>query len=92
LESVAKRARKTMVITEVYNSSLGEQAACAFLPHRGVDVVDTWWHFTPQFFISALGLLGFTEARVNFHTQTQPSVSGRAVELFTVVCERPDHA
>jgi hypothetical protein len=92
LESVAKRTRKTLVVTEVYNASLGEQAACAFLPHRGMDVVDTWWHFTPQFFVSALGLLGFTEARVNFHTQPQPSVGGRAVELFTVVCERPDHA
>jgi hypothetical protein len=92
LESVATHTRKTVVVTEVYNASLGEQAACAFLPHRGVDSVDTWWHFTPQFFVSALGLLGFTEARVSFHQQPQPSVGGRIVELFTVVCERPDHA
>ena len=89
LESVAARTRKTIIVTEVYNASLGEQAACAFLPHRGVDQVDTWWHFTPQFFVSALGLLGFTEARVIFHTQRQPSVEGRIVELFTVVCEKP---
>lgn len=92
LESVATRTRKTIIVTEVYNASLGEQAACAFLPHRGVDQVDTWWHFTPQFFISALGLLGFTEARVIFHTQPQPAVGGRSVDLFTVVCERPGHA
>jgi hypothetical protein len=92
LESVAARTRKTIIVTEVYNASLGEQAACAFLPHRGVDHVDTWWHFTPQFFVSALGLLGFTEARVIFHTQPQPAVGGRSVELFTVVCEKPDHA
>jgi hypothetical protein len=92
LESVAAHTRQTVIVTEVYNASLGEQAACAFLPHRGVDQVDTWWHFSPQFFISALGLLGFTESRVNFHTQPQPSEGSRAVELFTVVCERPDHA
>ena len=92
LESVAARTRKTIIVTEVYNASLGEQAACAFLPHRGVDQVHTWWHFTPQFFVSALGLLGFTEARVVFHTQPQPAAGGRSVELFTVVCEKPDHA
>ncbi len=89
LESVALRTRKTVVVTEVYNASLGEQAACAFLPHRGVEQVHTWWHFTPQFFISALGLLGFTEARVIFHSQPQPAEGGREVVLFTVVCERP---
>ena len=88
LENVAMRTRKTVVVTEVYNASIGEQAACAFLPHRGVDVVDTWWHFSPQFFVSALGLMGFTEARVTFHSQPQPSVGGRSVELFTVVCEK----
>lgn len=92
LESVAARTRKTIIVTEIYNASLGPQAICALLPHRGVDQVDTWWHFTPQFFVSSLGLLGFTEARVTFHTQPQPSVGGRSVELFTVVCEKPDHA
>ncbi len=92
LESVAARTRKTVIVTEVYNASLGEQAACAFLPHRGVDQVHTWWHFTPQFFVSALGLLGFTEARVVFHTQPQPAEGGRSVELYTVVCEKPGHA
>lgn len=92
LESVATRTRNTVVVTEVYNASLGEQAACAFLPHRGVNQVDTWWHFSPQFFISALGLLGFTEARVYFHSQKQPAAGNRDVELFTVVCERPASA
>ena len=91
LESVAGRTRRTVIVTEVYNASIGEQAACAFLPHRGVDQVHTWWHFSPQFFISALGLLGFTEARVLFHTQPQPATGGHPVELFTVVGERPAH-
>ena len=92
LQSVASRTRKTVVVTEVYNASLGEQAVCAFLPHTGVDQVDTWWHFSPQFFVSALGLMGFAKAQVVFHSQPQPSVGGRTVELYTVVCERPDHA
>lgn len=88
LESVAKRVRNTMIVTEVWNPSLGDGPQCMLLPHQGHKQLHTWWHFTPQFFISALGILGFTEARVTFHTQQQPT-ENRQVQLFTVVCERP---
>ena len=58
------------------------------LPNTLEPQVHTWWQFTPQFFISALSLFGFTRVRVLFHEQLQPS-ENRKVPLFTVVCERP---
>lgn len=88
LESVARRTERTMIITEVWNPTLGDGPVCMLLPHQGLKQVHTWWHFTPQFFISALGILGFGNPRVTIHTQGQPS-EGREVMLFTVVCERP---
>ncbi len=88
LESVAKRTKHAMVITEIWNPTLGDGPVCMLLPHQGMRQVHTWWHFTPQFFISALGILGFTKPRVGIHTQLQPA-ENREVKLFTVVCERP---
>ncbi len=90
LESVAMRTNKTIIVTEECKPHLGQLSVCEFVPRSGYSIVDTWWHFTPQFFISALGILGFTEARISFHRQPQPSEGGRFVDLFTVVCERPN--
>lgn len=88
LESVAKRTEHAMVVTEIWNPTLGNGPVCMLLPHQGMRQVHTWWHFTPQFFISALGILGFTKPSVSIHTQQQPA-ENREVKLFTVVCERP---
>ena len=55
---------------------------------RGVQQVDTWWLFTPQFFVSALGVMGFTECTVSIHKQRQPA-ENREVAMFTVVARRP---
>jgi glycosyltransferase involved in cell wall biosynthesis len=88
LQSVAARTRHTIIITELHNPAMGEEALCLWLPHTGVEQVHTWWNFTPQFFISALGLLGFTQFRVTYHSEKQPA-ENRDVPLFTVVGERP---
>ena len=88
LQSVADRVRHTMVITEMHDPTLGDEPLAKLLPHRGVDQIDTWWQFTPQFFTSALGLLGFTHCRVTYHRQLQPAYD-RDVPFFTVVAERP---
>lgn len=91
LESVARRTRQTVIVTELWNPHLPELPLCMLLPHQDAQQVHTWWQFTPQFFISALGLLGFTQSRILFHQQKQPS-ENRMVPLFTVVCERPETA
>lgn len=87
IENTARRVKNTMVITEIWNPTLGEGPVCMLAPHQGAKQLHTWWHFTPQFFISALGILGFAKAQVSFHTQRQPA-ENREVSLFTVVCER----
>ncbi len=88
LQSVAARTRHTLVITELYDPSMGETPVCMLLPHTGAAQVHTWWQFTPQFFISALGVLGFTQCKLSYHTEKQPAAD-REVTLFTVVGERP---
>jgi hypothetical protein len=75
-------------VTDAYDASLGPRPLVELKPHRDVPQVDTWWQFTPQYMVSALGLLGFTEARVSLHEQRQPGLD-RMVPLFTVVAERP---
>lgn len=88
LQSVAERVRHTMVVTEAYDPALGDAPACWLLPHTGVPQVHTWWQFTPQFFVSALGVMGFTECTVSIHKQRQPA-ENREVAMFTVVARRP---
>lgn len=88
LESVAARTTRSIIITEVHEPTLGERPVSMLVPHDTIKQVDTWWLFTPQFFISTLSLFGFTESRVTYHKQKQPAEQ-REVDLFTVVCERP---
>lgn len=88
LQSVAARVRQTVVVTELHHRAMGDLPLCQFLPHLKAQQVHTWWYFSPQFFVSALGLLGFTNARVHFHRQKQP-IENREVEMYTVVCDRP---
>lgn len=88
LQSVASRTQQAMVVTELHNPSMGDAPLCMLMPHVGVAQVDTWWQFTPQFFVSVLGLLGFTECKVIYHTQKQPA-EDREVSMFTVVGQRP---
>lgn len=88
LQSVADRVRHTMVVTEAYDPAQGDAPLCRLLPHDSIRQVNTWWQFTPQFFVHALSVLGFTDCHVSFHTQKQPAAN-REVAMFTVVARRP---
>ncbi len=89
LQSVASRTRKTMIVTEVYDPTLGHLPLQQLRPRPGVEEqVDTWWTFTPQYFVSALALLGFTQAQVSYHRLSYPAEK-RELPMFTVICERP---
>jgi SAM-dependent methyltransferase len=46
---------------------------------------DTWWRLNPEVITTFLGVLGFEQARVTYHTQV---FQGRRLPLFTVVGER----
>lgn len=89
LESAARHVRSTIIVTEEYHPTLGPEPLCRFHPNPAVQQVDTWWQFTPQYFVSALGVLGFTVPRVVLHTQRHPSSGREEVPMFTVVCEKP---
>src|SRR5262249_7054360 len=45
----------------------------------------TWWVLTPELVQALLGLLGFEDTQVTYHTQ---AYRGRPVKLFTVVGQR----
>lgn len=89
LQSVAERTRETVIVTEVHDPTLGHLPLSQLRPRVGVEEqVDTWWTFTPQFFVSALALLGFTQAQVSYHRLSYPAEQ-RELPMFTVVAERP---
>jgi hypothetical protein len=60
------------------------QSGCEFNP-SGREWWDTWWRFSPKFFVDVLRSMGFPSSRVSFHTQTH---LGQPADLFTVVATR----
>jgi O-methyltransferase len=86
LESVAARVRTTMVVTDLYDESLGDRPLMHLIPTPEVKEVDTWWSFTPRFFTRSLELLGFPHREVSIHHQKGPD--GTMLPLFTVVAHR----
>lgn len=90
IEGCARRTHRTMVIVERHWPELGGSPIARLEPSRDNGVWDTWWAFTPEFFVAYCGVLGFTETRVEFHEQRHISGGAEAqIPLFTVVAERP---
>jgi hypothetical protein len=57
-----------------------------FLPDaKTVEPKDAWWDIRPEWVLRAIGVLGFEDVKINYHTQ---SYEGRAIELYTVVGKR----
>ena len=90
MEGVARRVRDTMVVTDFHDPALGELPVCRLLPGAGTPEpqVHTWWNFTPAFIVNALGLLGFTRARVSAQDYPCDTI-GQPLPMFTVVARRP---
>ncbi|QTN29356.1 hypothetical protein HZ993_05895 [Rhodoferax sp. AJA081-3] len=87
LESLSRRVTQTMVVVDNYNAALGPEPVCRFMPNPSIRQFDTWWQFSPQFIVSALELLGFSEARVSYHAQKCEHQNAQ-VPMFTVVASR----
>jgi SAM-dependent methyltransferase len=88
IESVSRRVKDTMIICDTYREHLGNGPVCSLLPSIDNNTIDTWWLFTPQFFINYLGVLGFTRSSIVRHRQLMvPSNAWQ--EMFTVVASRP---
>jgi 2-polyprenyl-3-methyl-5-hydroxy-6-metoxy-1,4-benzoquinol methylase len=46
---------------------------------------DTWWDIRPEWAVRAIGVLGFEDVKINYHTQRY---EGRDIKLYTVVGKR----
>lgn len=87
MESVARHVTDTMIVTEPYVASLGDEPVCRFLPHGAGGQVDDWWRFTPRYVVSVFEVLGFPHTTVTRHAQWSETTQA-AVEMFTVVGRR----
>jgi SAM-dependent methyltransferase len=87
LEGCARHVRSTIIVTDLYDETLGELPICHLLPRPHIKQVDTWWALTPAFVVNALALLGFPHARVSTHHHKR-EVDGLLVPMFSVVASR----
>jgi SAM-dependent methyltransferase len=87
IQSVADRVERTLIITDLYHKDLRDQPTCRLAPDAKNGVFDTWWQFSPRFFVQYLAVIGFPHATVTRHKQYY-SVQQRWLELFTVVASR----
>jgi hypothetical protein len=69
------------------NVDLGPEPVCRFMPNPSIRQFDTWSQFSPQFIVSALELICFSEARVSSHAQKCKHQNAR-IPMFTVVATR----
>jgi SAM-dependent methyltransferase len=85
LESCARITRETLIIVEPFREMQLSQSPVEFLPTSDENWWDTWWGFSPGFFVRALRTMGFPHSKVTFHRQIQFDLPE---DLFTVVATR----
>lgn len=84
LENCARQTREKVVIVEPFRKRQLTQSPLEFLP-VGKRWWDTWWGFSPKFFMDVLTSMGFAYSRVTYHTQKQFDMPE---PMFTVVASR----
>lgn len=86
LQSALRLTREIVVVTDVAPWTELTGAVMAFLPDfRQAAPLETWWRLTPEIVQRFVGILGFEDSTVTFHTQ---KYNGREEPLFTVVARR----
>jgi SAM-dependent methyltransferase len=83
IEQCAKRA-KSLIIVDKFHPDLEGAPVCRLAPTAENFVWHTWWHFSTQFFIQFLAVMGFTATQTSTHEQYH---RGKAHTLFTVVAK-----
>jgi O-methyltransferase len=84
VEQCGKFAR-LLVITDGFHPELEGAPVCRLAPTPQKFVWDTWWHFSTQFFVQFLAVMGFTTMQTSTHRQYH---RGKAHSLFTIVGRR----
>lgn len=85
VEQCAQKAR-TVVIADMFYPELEGKPICRLVPSPEKMTWDTWWHFSTEFFVQFLGVLGFPFPTVTTHVQQH---RGTSYTLFTIVATRP---
>lgn len=84
LENCARLTREKVVVVEPFRQRQLTQSSVEFLP-VGKRWWDTWWGFSPKFFMDVLSSMGFIYSKVTYHTQKQFDIPEH---MFTVVASR----
>jgi O-methyltransferase len=84
VEQCAKRA-KSLIIVDKFHPDLEGAPVCRLAPTAENFVWHTWWHFSTQFFIQFLAVMGCTATETSTHEQYH---RGKAHKLFTIVARR----
>jgi SAM-dependent methyltransferase len=88
LQSGLKLTKETVCISEPLRGQEVKttEPYLGFLPDaRTVAPKDTWWDIRPEWVIQAIGVLGFEDIEISYHTQ---KYEGKDTELYTVVGRR----
>ncbi|UCH95989.1 MAG: hypothetical protein JSV88_03840 [Candidatus Aminicenantes bacterium] len=78
-------ARETVIVTEPLRIQPIEckEPYMNFLPDpETVEPKDTWWDLRPEIVVRMIGVLGFEEVRVTYHSQI---MKGKSTAMYTVV-------
>lgn len=93
LQSGLKQVKDTVIITDLVPTKLydaegkdSDAPYMIFLPEfQTLKNKEVWWLLSPKIIQQFIGVLGFEESRVVYHTQT---LNGHEMQLFTVIGSR----
>ena len=88
LQSVAKLTREIVIVTEPFREQETpiEGPCMRFLPDaKTIEPKDTWWDLRPDLIVRMLGVLGFPNTKVTYHSQM---CEGKENQMYTVVGRR----
>ncbi len=81
-------ACETVIVTEPLRVQPTEfkEPYMKFLPNsKTIEPKDAWWELSPEIIARMIGVLGFEDARVTYHTQIN---KGKPASMYTVVGNR----
>jgi hypothetical protein len=88
LQSGLCLTRETVIITEVIREQeiKTNTPSLVFLPDsKSCEPKDTWWDIRPEWTVKAIGVLGFEDTKIYYHSQ---NYEGKPTNLYTVVGRR----
>jgi SAM-dependent methyltransferase len=88
LQNGLRLTKKTVIIAEPLRRQITRTAepCLGLLPDaRIVEPKDTWWDIRPEWVVRAIGVLGFEDVEINYHSQ---KYEGRDNDLYTIVGRR----